>query len=195
MTDSVRDNPTPVFTLQRTIRWIEWVVLVALLVFVGLRLWPQARAWAGPPEDLGKSPPIEVVTLAGRSIDANALRGKVVVLNFWATWCLPCRVEMPALQSLHERYADEGLVVLGLSTDADGEEAVRRYVEERDLTFPIALTDPATRWAFGGVEKIPTTFLIGREGVIRHKVVGYFAAPGLKRAVRRLLAAPADGGD
>jgi peroxiredoxin len=102
---------------------------------------------------------------------------------------------MPALQSIHERYVDEGLVVLGLSTDADGEDVVRRYVEERELTFPIALADPATRWAFGGVQKIPTTFVIDRKGIIRHKVVGYFASPGLKRAVRRLLATPADRND
>jgi thiol-disulfide isomerase/thioredoxin len=193
MKDFVRESRTLPSTLQRAIRWIEWVALAALLVFVGLQLWPQARAWAGLPEDLVASPPIEVVTLDGRSIDPAVLRGRVVVLNFWATWCLPCRVEMPALQSLHDRYAGEGLIVLGLSTDAEGEEVVRSYVEKRELTFPVALADPATRWAFGGVEKIPTTFIVDRDGVIRYKVVGYFASPGLKRAVRRLLAVSADG--
>ncbi len=115
------------------------------------------------------------------------LQGRVVVLSFWATWCLPCRVEMPALQNLHERYADDGLVVLGLATDAHDRPAVDAFLEERGITFPIAAATAQVRTDFGGVDRLPTTVVIDRSGQIRHEVVGLFAPPALGATVRRLL--------
>jgi peroxiredoxin len=87
----------------------------------------------------------------------------VVLLNFWATWCLECRPEMPAFEGLHRRFASRGLAILGINTREDGK-AVRRYAEELGLTFPLVLDPDGKIGALYGVVGLPTTFLIGRDG-------------------------------
>jgi cytochrome c biogenesis protein CcmG/thiol:disulfide interchange protein DsbE len=100
-------------------------------------------------------------------------RGQVVLLNIWATWCLPCRVEMPSIEQLHQAYAGDGLRVVAVSVDTDGkEEAIRAFAREYGLSFEI-LHDPS-----GQIERqyqsvgLPETYVIGRDGVIRRKVLG-----------------------
>lgn len=173
--------------------WGERVLVLVLLLFIANRLAPQIGAWTGigPAAGRGTAPEIRVATLAGERIGPEDLAGRVVVLNFWATWCGPCRVEMPWLQKLHERYAEQGLVVLGLATDAAGRAPVERFLAERGITYPVAMADDAIVRDFGGIRGIPTTFIIDRAGVIRHRVVGIFAQPAMDAAVRRLLAEPA----
>jgi peroxiredoxin len=136
---------------------------------------------------MGSTPDFAFQTLDGARVDRDVLKGQVTIVNFWATWCPPCRVEIPALQDLHEEFAGEGLVVLGLSTDAGGPGAVTAFLEERGVTYPVAMADAATRNAFGGVTALPTTFILDRQGVIRHRVFGFFAPPAMRAAVRRLL--------
>ena len=109
------------------------------------------------------------------------------MLNFWATWCGPCRLEMPSLQSLHEDRAIDGVRVLGLATDVGSERPIREFLGEREISYAVGRATSAHRRAFGGIPGIPTTFIIDREGVIQHKVVGYFTPPALRLAVRRLL--------
>lgn len=178
---------------SRLVVWGERVLLLALLIFAANRLGPQLGAWTGigPAAGRGTAPAIDVVTLDGERIGPESLAGRVVVVNFWATWCGPCRIEMPWLQKLHERYAGEGLVVLGLSTDAGGRGPVERLLTERGITYPVAMADHATVRDFGGIRGIPTTFIIDRTGTIRHRVVGIFAQPAMDAAVRRLLTEPA----
>ena len=160
---------------------------MGVLGFAVVRLGPQVGALLGVGPALGSTPAFAVETLDGTTLDASDLRGRVAVVNFWATWCLPCRVEVPALQALHEDLAGEGLVVLGLSTDAGGRGAVDAFLEERGVTYPVAMADGAVRRAFGGVTALPTTFIVDRDGVIRHRVFGFFAPPAMRAAVRRLL--------
>ena len=156
------------------------------------RLGPQLGALTGVGPDLGRSPDYTLVTLGGDTLTAEALRGQVVVLNFWATWCGPCRLEMPSLQSLHDDRAGDGVVVIGLSTDVGSVDPIRAWIEERDITFPVGRATNAHRSAFGGITGIPTTFLIDRNGVVRHRVVGYFTPPALRVAVGRLIDEHAD---
>lgn len=167
--------------------WVERVIWVGVLAFVLYRLGPQLGALTGVGPDLGRAPDYTAVTLDGDTIRAAELEGRVVVVNFWATWCGPCRLEMPSLQSLHEDRAEDGVVVLGLSTDVGSERPIREYVHERGVTFPIARATAEHRRVFGGIAGIPTTFLIDRDGVLRHRVVGYFTPPALRAAVGRLL--------
>lgn len=168
-------------------RWTERVITVLLLIWIAHRLWPQLSAWTGVGPVVGETPAFEVETLDGALVTPENLEGRVVVVNFWATWCAPCRLEMPALQELHQRYAGNGLVVLGLSTDAGGEGVVRRFLDEQGYTFPVAMADGGVRRAFGGLPGIPTTFLIDRSGTVRHRVIGLFAPPAIHAAVRRML--------
>jgi len=101
------------------------------------------------------------------------LRGRVVVLNIWASWCPPCRAEMPALQVLHEQRAGQGVVVLGInSTVQDSEQAARDFAAEYGLTFPIALDRDGEATRLYQVRALPSTFFIDRQGIIRRVVVG-----------------------
>ena len=169
------------------LRWVERLFVGGVLIFAGIRLGPQIGALTGVGPTLGAAPEYAFTSLDGRSIDSSELSGKVVVLNFWATWCGPCRLEIPSLQALHEDREQDGVVVLGLSTDRGAQSDVVAYLAERNVTFPVGLATARIRRAFGEIHGIPTTFVIDREGVIRHRVVGYFAPPALRAAVARLV--------
>jgi thiol-disulfide isomerase/thioredoxin len=172
---------------KRALEWIERIVLVGLFLFAAYRFGPQIGALTGVGPTLGRSPDFAFVSLDGESVFSGDLRGQVVVLNFWATWCIPCRLEMPSLQSLHEDLGSDGVRVLGLATDAGSERTIRDFLTERGISYPVGRASYEQRRAFGGIPGIPTTFIIDRDGVIRHRVVGYFAPPALRAAVTRLL--------
>ena len=131
---STEAPPTP---LRRALTWVERIVTAGLLIFVAIRLGPQLGALTGVGPSLGSSPAYTFVTLDGDTIHSRDLAGKVVVLNFWATWCAPCRLEMPSLQALHERSDTSEVVVLGLSTDVGSEQTIRDVLAEREITYPI----------------------------------------------------------
>jgi thiol-disulfide isomerase/thioredoxin len=125
----------------------------------------EPTAFTGAGETPSLAPAFDLVSLSGASLASDSLRGRVVLLDFWATWCAPCRKGIPALQGLHERYASQGLVVIGASTDEGGPERVRRFVSSRRMTYPVALDSGATpAWQAFEVKSIPTLFLIGRDG-------------------------------
>ncbi len=114
-----------------------------------------------PPKD---APDFEVRTPDGSTLRLADFKGKAVLLNFWATWCEPCREEMPSMERLHRAYKDRGLVVLAISLDSQGASVVKPFVKKFALTFPIGL-DPkmAVRETYG-VWAVPSTFLIDRSG-------------------------------
>ena len=167
---------------------MERALVVALLAVALPRLLPQLGALAGVATADGAVPSFTARTLDGGTLASADLRGSVVVVNVWATWCGPCRVEMPSLQRLWERRRDEGLVVVGVNTDVANGEGVRAFVEERGLDFPIVRADRALRRALGGWDGLPTTLILDREGRVRHRMVGWVAPPVLGTAVARLLA-------
>jgi len=164
------------------------LVGLVILVWAGPRLLPHVGAVIGV-ETRSRVPRYELTALDGTRLTPDALRGKVVLINFWATWCLPCRVEMPLLQRMAERHREAGLVVVGLSVDRGSEQSVRAFLRERGVTYPVAVVGPDVERAFGGVRGYPTSMLMDRSGVIRHVVIGPLAAASLEPAVRRLLAA------
>jgi thiol-disulfide isomerase/thioredoxin len=132
-------------------------------------------------------------TLEADSMSLADLRGEVVLLNVWATWCPPCREEIPVLQALHEEHADEGLRVVGVSVDAAGEDAaVGRFVESYGVTFAIWL-DPRERVSsIFRTSGVPTTLLIDREGRLVWRHLGPVRAddPAMNRAITGALAGP-----
>jgi cytochrome c biogenesis protein CcmG/thiol:disulfide interchange protein DsbE len=119
-----------------------------------------------------EAPGFRLPSLAGGEVDLASQRGKVVVLNFWATWCPPCVAEMPSLERLHRALTSEGLSVVTVSTDED-EAALRRFVAERSLTLPV-LKDPGGRLAAGQYRTTgyPETFVLDRNGRVLQHVVG-----------------------
>ncbi|MGQ0712659.1 MAG: TlpA family protein disulfide reductase [Gemmatimonadaceae bacterium] len=136
------------------------------------------------------APSYRAVTLAGDSVSLDQLRGRVTLLNVWATWCHPCRDEIPVLQTLHERYSARGLDLVGVSVDAHGEEqAIRDFARDFRMTYAL-WHDPdervqSTFLAVG----VPATFLIDRGGVLRWKHIGPVRANDstLVREIERAL--------
>jgi peroxiredoxin len=137
-----------------------------------------------PPEFSGRTPEGQTVSLAG-------LRGKVVLLNFWATWCLECRPEMPVFEQLHRDFAGKGLTILGINVREETS-AISGYAKELGLTFPLVLDPRGEITLSYGVIGLPTTFLIGRDGRAVARAIGsreWGAAPG-RALIQALLAEP-----
>jgi peroxiredoxin len=141
--------------------------------------------------DVGeRAPDFELRDLAGREVTLASLRGRVVLVDFWASWCEPCAREMPLLQRLHEQYQAQGFTVVGVSIDNDAAN-IRRFLERHRVTFPI-LHDPGPRprvaGAFG-LPAMPTSYLIDRNGIVRYRQAGYRAneGPRLEQQVRALV--------
>jgi thiol-disulfide isomerase/thioredoxin len=185
--------PVPAAPRRRLPSWINFpnVLLVGLLLWAAPRLLPHLAAVAGVQERAARQPSYSVTTREGRLITPDSLRGKVVLVNVWATWCLPCRVEMPALQSLSQAYSADSFVVLGLSVDRGPASAVDDFLQEYGVTYPVAIVDDRTIAGFGGVVGYPTSFLIGRDGVVQHTVLGPIGPLSLRPAIKRALSAPA----
>ena len=110
---------------------MEALIVIALIVFLGWRIWPQVGAAVGIESDNTPLQPFEMRTLDGVTVTDSTLRGHVALINYWATWCGPCRVEMPGFQRIYEKYRGRGFTVLGVSTDAGGPSVVRPYLADR----------------------------------------------------------------
>jgi len=140
----------------------------------------------------GTTPPLfNGHTLEARRVSIADLRGKVLLVNFWASWCRECRPEMPALERLHRELAPRGLAVVGINARED-REAVRRYAKDLDLTFTLVLDPDGTINAAYGVVGLPTTFVIGRDGRAVALAVGprEWASVPARAIIEALLAEP-----
>jgi peroxiredoxin len=136
-------------------------------------------------------PPLSGHTFETQSVSLADLRGKVILLNFWASWCLECRPEMPLLEHLYREFAPRGLAVVGINAREDGE-TVRRYAKALGLTFPLVLDTAGEINAVYGVVGLPTTFLVGRDGRAVALAVGpreWASIPG-RAIIETLLAEP-----
>ncbi|MBT3274132.1 MAG: redoxin domain-containing protein [Spirochaetales bacterium] len=118
-----------------------------------------------------EAPDFELEFLNGEKRKLSEFRGDVVFLNFWATWCPPCRLEMPSMQALYDRHASSGLTILAVDLQ-EPETAVRKFVDDYKLTFPIPLDSEGRVGAMYGVRSIPTTYIIDRDGMVLSVAVG-----------------------
>ena len=130
-------------------------------------------------------PAFSVTTLDGRQISSADLKGKVVLVNFWATWCPPCRAEIPDLMELQAHYGDK-LVVLGISDDDPPVENVKKFVADQKISYPVAMSTPELRKIFKGVVALPTTFVLDPDGRLEQKHVGQLNAANTEAETRVL---------
>src|ERR1700675_126078 len=134
--------------------------------------------------------------LAGKAIALASLKGKVVVVNFWATWCDPCRVEIPWMIGFQQKYADKRFTMLGVAMDDEGKSVVEPFVEKTQfdvdghpmtMNYPIVLGDDDLAAKFGGLLGLPTTYVISREGKIAKRYIGLASESDLDKLIQSLL--------
>jgi peroxiredoxin len=127
----------------------------------------------------------------GKTVRLSDYRGKVVLLDFWATWCGPCKLEIPWFMDFERKYKNRGFAVLGVSMDDDGWPAVKPFVQELGMNYRVLLGDERTGEKYGGIEALPTAFLIDREGRIATAHVGVASRRDFEDGIEKLLEAPA----
>jgi len=185
--------------LVRGRRVMRKVLHNSVLIFILLVMWTSAcevkrREETGKLEkatitekEWGNAPDFTLSDLEGKSLTLSEFRGKVIILNFWATWCPPCRREIPDFIDLYRNYKDKGLIILGINLDAGDIRSVKRFSEEYGINYPVVIGNDSVTQDYGGIRAIPTTFIIDKKGDIREKYVGYQPRATFEKAVKNLL--------
>jgi cytochrome c biogenesis protein CcmG/thiol:disulfide interchange protein DsbE len=133
------------------------------------------------------APDFELDRMNGDTFHLDAHRGEVVVVNFWATWCPPCREEIPGFVKLQKEYGDDGLTIVGVSMDDGGFSTVRPFADKMDINYPLVMDDGKVGRAYGPVRALPSTFVVGPDGMIQHVRSGYLPEAQLRAWVKPLL--------
>jgi peroxiredoxin len=152
---------------------------------------PVKAASVKPDHERKPAPEFALKDADGRVVHLSDYRGKVVLLDFWATWCGPCRIEIPWFMEIERNNKDKGFAVLGVAMDDEGWEVVKPFLADLKVNYRVVIGDDVTAQQYGGVDALPTTFLIDREGRIAAVHVGLTGKKEFIDGVEQLLQAPA----
>ena len=168
----------------------KWTPSPLTLILLGLIVW----LWFRPPAEVSDEDravaPWQVMLTDGRTLGSDALRGKVVLVNFWATWCPYCRKEKPVIDAFWHDYRGKGFEVVSISVD-DPPEKIAAWMKDKGYAFQAAPTNASVTAVFGDVTSVPTSFILDADGHIRHKIAGQVYYARLEKLVTPLLKAPA----
>ena len=168
------------------------VVLAAIGFSVARFSSSPVKAAVRPAKDRKAAPDFTLKDATGATVKLSEMKGKVVLLNFWATWCGPCKVEIPWFIEFQQAYKDRNFAVLGVSMDDDGWASVKPYVTEKKINYRIVIGDDMLAKVYGGVESLPTTFVIDRFGRIATSHVGLVSKKQYMDDIEHLLEVSAD---
>ena len=169
------------------------VLAIAILGMLTFGKWVDRQRQKRPATSLvgdvrgAQAPDFELVSLDGRRVKLSDYRGKAVVLNFWATWCAPCKVEMPWFVDLQNQYGSDGLTILGVAMDDSEPRKIAQFASEMGVNYPVLLGTNKISEAYGDVEYLPTTFYINRQGKIIGKVAGLIGKAEIESDARKAL--------
>jgi len=133
------------------------------------------------------APDWELTDLHNKRVKFSDFRGHVLIVDFWATWCGACRLEIPGFVDLKKQYGDKGLTVIGVSLDEQGADVVAKFVKRFGVNYPIVIGNEKVADAYGGIDVIPTTFVIDRQGRVVSQHIGYDDKPVFEKEIQSLL--------
>jgi cytochrome c biogenesis protein CcmG, thiol:disulfide interchange protein DsbE len=164
------------------------LAILAVIAFIATRHWskPTGPMRRGNAVTHPLAPDFSVTDLSGQTLQLARYRGKVVLLNFWATWCAPCRSEIPRFVDLQNEYDRQGLQIVGISLD-DDPRLVHAFYQQLRMNYPVAIGDAKFAEKYGGVLGLPVSFLIGRDGRIYAKYVGETDISRIEPEIKSLL--------
>jgi len=165
--------------------------VIAAMLVVGLR---SARHRQAPPAAQlkgGAAPDFTLQTLDGNTVHLSDYRGKAVLLNFWATWCGPCKIEMPWFVELQKQYGAAGLQILGVAMDDASPGEIAKFAKDLGVNYPVLIGKEAVGDAYGGVDYLPESFFIDRNGKVLDKVLGLKGRGEIEDNVKKILASSA----
>ena len=174
-------------------RWVIAGVLV--LAFASVDCGPSRSVKAAsvkPDKDRKTAPDFELKDVNGKAVRLSDYKGKVVLVDFWATWCGPCKIEIPWFVEFERKHKDQGFAVIGISMDEDGWSTVKPFVTQLGVNYRVVIGNDRTADSYGGIEGLPTTFLIDRDGKIASVHAGLANKQDFEDAIDKLLQAPAD---
>ena len=149
------------------------VAILAIIAYLATRHWskPTELTRGGIAPTDSPAPELSLTDLSGKKLELSSYRGKVVILDFWATWCEPCRTEIPRFVDLQNKYREQGLQIIGISLD-DDPKPVRGFYQQFKMNYPVAIGDANLAERYGGILGLPVNFVLDREGRIHAKHVG-----------------------
>jgi peroxiredoxin len=163
-------------------------VAIAAMLFFAVRRARRPNAGAQVAATGKLAPDFTLQTLDGKKVSLSDYRGKAVLVNFWATWCGPCNIEMPWLVDLHKKYAAQGFEILGISMDDVGPKDVAKFAQEKHVDYPILIGEDSVGDAYGGIPFLPGNFYIDRSGKIVDKGFGLKGKAEIEEDIQKIIA-------
>ncbi|MBA4494276.1 thiol-disulfide oxidoreductase ResA [Paenactinomyces guangxiensis] len=172
---------------KQTRYWVRRILFFVMVVIIGVALYQAIQQGKSEVPQAGdKAPDFQLTTLDGKEMKLSQLRGKAVMLNFWGTWCKPCRTEMPAMQQMYEKYKGSGFEIVAVNI-AETDVAAASFARQYSLTFPIWMDRNRDVVNLYGIKPIPSSFFIDPQGVIRKKIEGQLNVNQLEVYINSVL--------
>jgi thiol-disulfide isomerase/thioredoxin len=162
-------------------------VVAAAMLYFGSHLAHRPTTASAHLTQSSPAPDFTLQTLDGKQMTLSALKGKAVLLNFWATWCSPCKIEMPWFVELQKQYGPQGLQIVGVAMDDASKEDIAKFAKDIGVNYPILVGKEAVGDLYGGVPALPETFFIGRDGKIVDKILGLKGKSEIEDDIKKAL--------
>jgi thiol-disulfide isomerase/thioredoxin len=187
-------SPAAARTGRNNLALVVVAIVAAGMLYFGFHM--ARRPGGSAPSIMGKSTPAPDFTLEsldGKNMSLSDLRGKAVLLNFWATWCNPCKIEMPWFVEFQNQYGAQGLQIVGVAMDDSGKDDIAKFAKDMGVNYPVLMGKEAVSDAYGGVPALPESFFIGRDGKIVDRIIGLRGRSDIEDSIKKALDTRATG--